>query len=128
MSAAGAAPAPSSAAPLSWWSVVQMLFSLALVLAALIGSVWLLRRFSSSGVLSRAPLKVVGGVSLGGRERVVVVEAGERWLVLGVTGQQVSLLTEMPRAETPAADGPNGPPFQQWLQRALRKRSEHAPG
>ena len=37
-------------------------------------------------------LKVVGALSLGQRERVVVVQAGDQQLVLGVTGTQINTL------------------------------------
>ncbi|WP_082411724.1 flagellar biosynthetic protein FliO [Methylogaea oryzae] len=56
------------------------------------GVFWLLRRFGAGvGVASRQ-LKVLGGVSLGTRERVVVVQAGGKQLVLGVSPGRVETL------------------------------------
>ena len=71
----------------------------------------------------------VGGLTLGPRERIAVVEAqGRRWLV-GVTGQSISLLAELdrndateatraPGAEAPVGFPPN--PFAQVLDRMKR--------
>jgi flagellar protein FliO/FliZ len=40
-------------------------------------------------------LRVVGSSALGGRERVVMLQAGQRVFLLGVTTQQVSLISEL---------------------------------
>ncbi|RXZ44156.1 flagellar biosynthetic protein FliO [Crenobacter cavernae] len=114
--AATAAPSPLS-------SLVQVIAALALVVGAIVACGWAFRRVQ--GKMGGLPqhLKVVGGVMVGQRERVVVVELDGEWLVLGVTGQQVNLLTRRPRPEglpTPG-DGLNEPPFAQWLKAALNK-------
>ena len=48
-------------------------------------------------------LRIVAGTAVGPRERVVVVEVGDTWLVLGVAPGQVSALAEIPRARPAAA-------------------------
>lgn len=40
-------------------------------------------------------VRLVGGLAVGTRERIAVVEAGGRWLVVGITAQAVTLLTEL---------------------------------
>jgi flagellar protein FliO/FliZ len=69
-------------------------------------------------------VKIVGGVMVGPKERVVVVEVGETWLVLGVTAQQVNALHALPRPAnlaTGALAASPGADFSTWLGRALRK-------
>ncbi|WP_374334696.1 flagellar biosynthetic protein FliO [Leeia sp.] len=117
--------APGSAAPLSFGYFFQVLISLVLVLALLFGTLLLMKRFSHGMPGRLSPLKMVGGLALGTRERVVVVELGDRWLVLGVTAQSVQLLTEQPRPEGVPSQAESAPPFQQWLQRALNRNKEH---
>jgi flagellar protein FliO/FliZ len=39
---------------------------------------------------------------VGGRERVLIVEAGDQWIVLGVAPGRVNALATMPRQETPS--------------------------
>ncbi len=41
-------------------------------------------------------MKTIGGASLGGKERVAVVEIGDTWLVLGAAPGNVRLLHTMP--------------------------------
>lgn len=104
----------------------QGLLGLAVVLAALMGFFWLLRRFSPGQAGAQGVVKVVGGVMLGPRERLVVVEVGETWLFLGVGGGQVTRLHEMPRpAGQPPATGTlpgAGPQFAEKLRDWLPKR------
>jgi flagellar protein FliO/FliZ len=83
--------------------MLQMIGSLALVVGVLGGVVWLLRRHARPVALSPGMLRIITTQSLGPRERLVVVEAGESWLVLGVTGQSITPLHSMPRQETATA-------------------------
>ena len=76
-------------------------------------------------------LKVVGGVLVGPKERVVVVEFGDSWPLLGVTAGQVSLLHSLPRpgnADTQMAA--SSPQFADWLKQFLQKsrQSNHNQG
>jgi flagellar protein FliO/FliZ len=75
----------------------QGLLGLMVVLAALMGFFWFLRRFSPGQTGAQGVVKVVGGVMLGPRERLVVVEVGETWLMLGVGGGQVTHLHTLPK-------------------------------
>lgn len=78
-------------------ALFQGLLGLAVVLAALVGFFWFLRRFSPGQTGAQGVVKVVGGVMLGPRERLVVVEVGETWLLLGVGGGQVTPVHNMPK-------------------------------
>ena len=75
----------------------QGLLGLGVVLAVMMGFFWFLRRFSPGQSGAQGAVKVVGGVMLGPRERLVVVEVGETWLMLGVGGGQVTHLHTLPR-------------------------------
>lgn len=75
----------------------SMILSLLMVLALIIISALVLKRFNLTQQSSNQ-LKVVASLSLGAKERVVVVQIGEQQLVLGVSPQQISLLKNL---ETP---------------------------
>ncbi|AAZ28689.1 flagellar biosynthetic protein FliO [Colwellia psychrerythraea] len=77
----------------------SMILSLLMVLALIIICAFVLKRFNltQQGV---SQLKVVTSLSLGAKERVVVIQAGEQQLLLGVTAQQVTLIE---RLEKPLA-------------------------
>jgi len=75
----------------------SMILSLLMVLALIFISALVLKRFNLTQQNSNQ-LKVVASLSLGAKERVVVVQIGEQQLVLGVCHQQISLLKNL---ETP---------------------------
>lgn len=108
-------------------ALFQGLLGLAIVLAALAGFFWFLRRISPGQSGAQGVVKVVGGVMLGTRERLVVVEVGDTWLLVGVGGGQVTHLHNMPRPAgyVPPAPGhmPGGlPGFADKLKDFLPKR------
>ncbi|MGZ5202806.1 MAG: flagellar biosynthetic protein FliO [Telluria sp.] len=134
--AAQPAPAPARAtAPASYQppaapgaiSLLQTLFALCLVLALLAGLAWLAKRFNPRGIGASATLRVVSALSLGGRERVLVVEVGDQWIVVGAAPGRVNLLTTMPKQEGVATPpgGVSGVPagFADWLKQTLEKRN-----
>jgi flagellar protein FliO/FliZ len=104
-------------------ALFQGLLGLAIVLAALAGFFWFLRRFSPGQAGAQGVAKVIGGVMLGPRERLVVVEVGDTWLLLGVGGGQVTSLHQMPKAAgyVPPVSG-NLPGFADKLKDLLPKR------
>ena len=78
----------------------QMLFGLAIVLGILAACVWLLKRFSSP-VRANGLLRVLGVTAVGPREKVMLVEVGEKVLMLGVTPNNVQTLHVFERGELP---------------------------
>ncbi|MCK9284403.1 MAG: flagellar biosynthetic protein FliO [Rhodocyclaceae bacterium] len=102
-------------------SLLQLMLGFGVVLALLFAALWLLKRISAPQGFSARLLRVVGSTPVGPRERVVVVEIGERWLVLGVAPGRISSLHDLPRQETPPAttDGD----FASRIRRALERRN-----
>lgn len=92
--AQASASSPVAASPSSLMSIAQVVLALAFVIALILFSAWLLRRLSLLPMNGgqKTPLKVVSGVMVGSKERVVVVEVEGSWLVLGVTSSSVNLL------------------------------------
>ena len=104
-------------------SLLQLVLGFGLVLAMLFGCVWLLKRISVPRGAATRVLSVISGVAVGPRERVVIVEVDDQWLVLGVAPGQVSKLHVMPKASDGAAAAlPVGQDFATWLKRTLERR------
>ncbi|WP_240802306.1 flagellar biosynthetic protein FliO [Vogesella urethralis] len=126
------AAAPPVEGPSPLWSLLQMLFGLAIVLAAIVGVAWLFRRFTmGGGMLGRLqPARVVSGVMVGPHERLVIVELEGEWLVLGVTSRSVNLLKTLdkPPQQDAANVTPATPPFAQWLAAAIEKSRKRQGG
>lgn len=119
-STAGADSAGTTAAT-SVVSLLQVFLALVIVLATIWGFAWLMRRFTSGQVGGAGALKVVGGVMVGPRERLVIVEIGDTWLLLGVAAGHVTLVHSIPRpADAPDGSGSAASGFSRALQRALR--------
>jgi len=87
-------------------AVLQTLIALIVVIGLVFGCAWLARRLGLQPGSQRGGLvKTIGGASLGGKERVAVVEIGDRWLVLGAAPGNVRLLCEMPAGSAPIGKG-----------------------
>ncbi|MDP4302056.1 FliO/MopB family protein [Leptothrix discophora] len=90
----------------SWTALLWLI----VVVAAIPAALWLLKRSGMAGRLGGGAagigLKQVGALALGPQQRVVAVEVGSgearRWLLLGVTPQQVSTLHVMDAWPGPA--------------------------
>ncbi|CAB3711321.1 hypothetical protein R8871_04152 [Paraburkholderia graminis C4D1M] len=77
-------------------AVLQTIVGLVVVIGLVFGCAWLARRFGLQPGSRSGLVKTVGGASLGGKERVAVVEIGDTWLVLGAAPGNVRLLHTMP--------------------------------
>lgn len=90
-------------------SLVQILLGLILVLLVIAAAAWLLRRFGHLQAGAGGALRIVGGLSLGPRERAVLIQVGERQLLLGVAPGRVQMLhvldQELPGAPPVAMPG-----------------------
>jgi flagellar protein FliO/FliZ len=76
---------------------VQALAGLALVLAVIGASAWLMRRMQRIAPAKGSPLRLRGALAVGPRERVVLLEVEGTWLVLGVAPGRVSALHALPK-------------------------------
>jgi flagellar protein FliO/FliZ len=126
------APMPTGSAT---GSLLQTLFALIAVLAVLGALAWFLKRYGPKAMGGSAHLRIVGSLNLGGRERLLVVEVGNQWIVVGASPGRVNALATMPKQDGmdggAGADGvhatlsPHVQPahsFADWLKQTLDKR------
>jgi flagellar protein FliO/FliZ len=109
-------------------SMLQFGFGLMLVLGLIVAAGWFMKRFSI-GPSASGIVKVIAGAAVGQRERVVIVEVGDTWMVVGVAPGRVSPLHTMPRGEMPSTSTQsnipaaiNPPAFAAWLRDTMEKR------
>jgi flagellar biosynthetic protein FliO len=135
---APAATVPSVTMPAgsSTGSLLQTLFALILVLAVLGALAWFLKRYGPKVGGGNANVRVVGSLNLGGRERIVVVEVGNEWIVVGASPGRINALATMPRQDgqhgdtdganatlaRPANAAPAAHSFADWLKQTIDKR------
>ena len=115
--------AATTADPAASVNLAQITLSLLLVVSLLIGASVLFKKFGLNRVINGGtlPIKVIGSTSLGTNQRLVVIEVGDQWIVLGVTPQQITTITSLPKQETPVGTTQPKPPFANWMQSALEK-------
>ncbi len=118
---------PPPAAAVSSGSVLQVILSLLLVLAAIALVAWVLKRINMPQNAAGSALKVISGVAVGQRERIVLVEVNDTWLVVGVAPGQVTALHTMPKNVLPVAAESTSPDadnkFKNWLKIMMEKRN-----
>lgn len=93
--------------------VAQSWYAVGIFLASLICAPWVIKRFKlGPGMRGDAALhqsKLVSTIAVGHQQKVVTVEVGPEgartWLVLGVTGQQITCLHVIPQHHVDAAGG-----------------------
>lgn len=91
-----AAEQPASASSGGLFQVLLVLF---LVLALMVGAAWVLKKFNARGTTPGSTIRIVGGVAVGSRERIMVVEVADQWIVVGVTSGSINALSSMPKQE-----------------------------
>ena len=119
-------PIPPPATAVSSGSIVQVIFSLLFVLAAIVFVAWILKRINLPQNVAGSALKVISGVAVGQRERIVLVEVNDTWLVVGVAPGQVTALHTMPKNVLPPQDIPTPEldnKFKNWLKVVMEKRN-----
>lgn len=88
--------APKQAAKIvSYADVLQWALALVIVLAIFGFFIWLLRKTGNLSFAGKSQLAVITGLSLGMREKLVLVRVGEKQLLLGVTPGRVDKLLEL---------------------------------
>ncbi len=109
--------------------LLQTIFALTAVLALLAVLAWLMKRFGPRSHMGTVPIKLVGALSLGGRERIMVVEVGNQWIVVGASPGRVNALATMPaqhgglEGATLAEHQPPATSFGDWLKQTIDKRN-----
>ena len=98
--------------------LLQWLFSSLLVLGIIIALAWGLKKSRLVPQMGRPDFKVLFTLPVGYKEKLMVVQAGEQQLLLGVTAQQISFLTEI---NPPIAITASAPVFAQHLSRWMNK-------
>lgn len=75
--------------------LVQLILGLMFVLFCIVALAWLAKRVNRLQSSSDGSLQVLGGISLGARERVVLVQVGSSQLLLGVAPGQINMLHQL---------------------------------
>ncbi|GHT90744.1 hypothetical protein AGMMS49545_05130 [Betaproteobacteria bacterium] len=108
----------------------QATLALAFIVALLFVLAFVARKFLGGKTFGQGQLKMLGGLALGPRERIVLLEVGDDWLVVGIVPGQIRTLHQMKKSDVGAkiGDAPTAPlpplaPLAQSFAQILQKFS-----
>ena len=79
--------------------LANVTLGLLVVLALIFGIAWLFRRYGNLNTFNRSSIQILGGVSLGPREKAVLLEVEGERLLVGVASGQVTKLHSFPAGQ-----------------------------
>ncbi len=106
----------------------QMMAVLLLVIILLLAIAWVLKRAGVAQGALNGQLAVIGAVSVGQREKVVLIQAGQEQLLVGVTANEINLLHLLSEPIVMDANASSsstfnlGESFAQKLNQAISRR------
>lgn len=77
----------------------QLTLSMVVVVALIFACFWVTKRLNNGTGIAKKHMKVVSSSMVGTKERVVIVEVKNTWLVLGVGNGNVNKLHELPKPD-----------------------------
>lgn len=110
--------------------IAMWAIGLLIVLSVFFLSVWGVRKLSGLTVGGAEKMRVVGGLSLGLREKIILLQVGRKQLILGVTPGRIETLHVLEgddcliKEETVSMTAETG--FAQKLLQAIKARTEHS--
>lgn len=91
----------------SLWTLgdwLQYLFSFVFVIGLLLALLWTLRKLQNGSLIPRKTaqrLQILETLSVGPRQKIMLLRLDERDIMVGVTAQQMTLLTPLPDSPAP---------------------------
>ncbi|UTV27020.1 flagellar biosynthetic protein FliO [Photobacterium atrarenae] len=121
---AAVASGPASAAPPADMNIATTLAALMLVVVVILFLAWLLKRMKLPGIQgSDSAMRILRQLPVGQRERIVLLQVGEEQMLVGITQQNISLISKL---EQPLSvdTGASGGEFASQLTNLLRKHDK----
>lgn len=109
---------------LGFSALAQVALSLLLVLGAIAGLAWLVKKIQHFQPISQSSMRVISSLALGPRDRLLLVQVGEKQLLLGASPGRINMLHVF---SEPVIDAdlatPSGPDFTNTLAKLLKQKS-----
>ncbi len=107
-------------------SLGQLVLSLVLVVALILVVAWLLKRFGGFAATTSGNMKIIDALSMGTRERIVLLQVGEQQVLLGVSPGHVEMLCTLEKpvettAQASALQGSFAERFADALKRGGKR-------
>jgi len=110
--------------PASSDSLIQVTLGLFIVLMIIGGAAWIARRFGHFQTGAYGSLRIIGGLHIGTRERIILIQVGEKQLLLGVAPGRIQTLHVLDKPLTGSEDIKKSPiKFADRLAGVLKRQS-----
>ncbi len=103
-------------------NLIQTTLGLLVVLLVIGAAAWAFKRFGNVHVGAQGRMKIIGGISLGTRERAVLLQVGDQQLVIGVSPGRVQTLHVLDKPVLVEEKPGNATSFSSRLQSAILNR------
>ncbi|ANN66821.1 flagellar biosynthetic protein FliO [Bordetella bronchialis] len=107
-------------------ATVRVIVGLVFVIAAILACGWLARRTGLAGRAAGGTMRIVDSLNLGPRQRIVLLELADAWVLVGVTAGQMNVLHTMPAGVAGAPAQAPGALVTSFLARRRAKAGETA--
>lgn len=84
--------------------LIHLIASLAAVIIAIFTFAYVYKKFGRGPHINNDNLKILSSLSLGAKEKLLLVQVGEEQLLLGATGQKISFLHRLEQTVGPNDD------------------------
>lgn len=109
--------------PGSQFDIATTLGSLLFVIALIVFLAWMLKRMRVPTLGNQKGLSIIRQLPVGTKERMVIVQAGEEQFLVGITSQNIQLISKL---ETPLNQEELAPaPFANQLSQLLKKHDKN---
>ena len=114
-------PAGLGNEPLAAGNLLRITLGLVVVLVAIVATAWGLRRWGHFRSSPQGELQVIGGLSMGPRERLVLVKVGQEQILLGVAPGRIQALHVLQQPLPIRVDNPDNKSFAERMRTAVKQ-------
>lgn len=111
---------PSAVDNFSMMSMLNMMMGLVAVIALILGLAWILKRYGKLPGKNSVEMKVLGGLSLGTREKALLIEVENVRLLVGVTPGHIQTLHVLNNHSEQTDSIKEQPSFNSSLEKVLK--------
>ena len=111
---------PTSMSAFSFMNMLNMVMGLVVVIALILGLAWVLKKYGRLPSHNMVDMKVLGGLSLGTREKAILIEVENTRLLVGVTPGHIQTLHVLGEQEN--KHSPDDVSFSETLSKAVEKK------
>lgn len=111
--------------PVTLSTLAETALGLIIVLGFIVLLAWLLKRTQHLQATANGKLKIIAGLPVGTRERIVLIEAGNEQVLVGITPQQIQtlhVLKDPITVDTTSAESTNS--FADKLKQVLNQQGK----